>query len=124
MISKIFNLIFVKIAYAGTVNLGTVTGVGPFQTAAASSGSGLERLISLIVGALTAISGIAFLIYFVLGGLSWITAGGKQDAVQKAQKQMTDAAIGLIVVVVSYFIVGIIGFILGFDILDPVSILF
>lgn len=122
MIQKILDHIIPK-AYAGTVNLGTIKGVGKFQDPANASGTGLETLISTVMGALTAISSIAFLIYFILGGLQWVTAGGKQDAVQKAQKQMTDAAIGLVIVIVAYFIAGIIGYILGIDILNPAAII-
>jgi hypothetical protein len=122
MIQKILDYIIPKV-YAGTVDLGTVKGIGKFQDPANATGTGLETLISTIMGVLTAISSLGFLIYFVLGGLQWVTAGGKQDAVQKAQKQMTDAVIGLIIVIVAYFIAGIVGYILGIDILNPATII-
>jgi hypothetical protein len=122
MIQKILEYITPKV-YAGTVDLGTIKGVGEFQDPANASGAGLESLISAVLGTLTAVSALAFLTYFVLGGIQWITAGGKQESVQKAQKQMTDAAVGLLVVIVAYFIAGIIGFILGIDILNPATII-
>lgn len=122
MIKQLIDLIVPKV-YAGTVDLGTIKGVGKYQDPTNASGAGLEILLSTVLGALTAISALSFLIYFVLGGLLWITAGGKQESVQKAQKQMTDAAIGLVVVIVAYFIAGIVGFILGIDILNPATII-
>lgn len=114
----------VKPVHAGSINLGPVTGVGKFQeNAATNPGTTLELFISTMVGVLTVVSGLAFLLYFLLGGLTWITAGGDKANTSKAQKQMTDAAIGLIVVVVSYFIAGVIGTVLGFDILNPAEAL-
>ena len=49
---------------------------------------------------------------FILGGLSWITSSGEREKVEKAKKQMTSAAIGLIIVVASYSIAFIIGTVL------------
>lgn len=105
-------------------SLGNITGVGKFQTeAGANAGSLLEKFVSTIIGVLTVVAGLAFLIYFLMGGLTWITAGGDKNNTAKAQKQMTDAAIGLIVVIVAYFIAGIIGTVMGLDILNPASML-
>lgn len=83
----------------------------------------LETFISKMVGMLTAVAGIAFLLYFLIGALSWITAGGDKGKTDSAQKQMTNAAIGLIAVVVAYFIAAIISFVLGIDFLNPITIL-
>ena len=82
---------------------------------------GLSDLISNIIGFLTIVAGLAFLIYFVVGALTWITAGGKTEQVQKAQGQMINAAIGMIVVAASYAIAYIISFVLGVNILNPQS---
>ncbi len=103
--------------------LGEITGIGKFQTGLSDPASNLETFISTIVGVLTVVAGLGFLLYFLLGGLTWITAGGDKNNTAKAQKQMTDATIGLIVVVVAYFIAGIVGFVLGIDILKPADML-
>lgn len=107
------------------IQLDTITGVGKYQDrlAIANPASWLEGFISTSIGVLTALSGIAFLVYFVLGGLTWITAGGEKAKTEKAQKQMTDAAIGLIAVLVAYFIAGIVGTVLDIDILNPANLL-
>lgn len=104
-----------------SLNLGQITGVGTYQQT--PTPSMLETFISAIVGVLTAVAGIAFLLYFMLGALSWITAGGDKAKTDTAQKQMTNAAIGLIAIVVAYFIAAIIGFVLGIDILNPITTL-
>jgi hypothetical protein len=109
--------------YAAIEQGGEITGPGTFQTSTDPGGS-LEKFISVIVGAITVIAGIAFLIYFLLGGLNWVMAAGDPQKAEKARKQLTDAAIGLIIVVVTYFIVGIVGSVLGIDVLSPATILF
>ncbi len=62
---------------------------------------------------------LAFAIYFILGGLKWITAGDKEATIKEAKDQMVHSALGLIVVVVAYFIIGLIGGVLGINILQP-----
>ena len=108
-------------AHAAITQGEDISGPGTYQDiSSAQAGTSLETLISTLLGALTAIAGLGFLIYFVIGGINWITAGGDQQKHQKATKQLTDAAIGLIVVVVAY---GIVGTVLEVDILNPASLL-
>lgn len=114
-----FNL--VKPVYAD-INLGPIQGVGKYQQSG-DAPTQLESLVSAGITVLTIFAGLVFIVYFLYGALNWITAGGKPDNVAKAQKTITDAVIGLIIVVISYFLVGIIGGILGVDILNPAKLL-
>jgi hypothetical protein len=77
-----------------------------------------ELFISNIIGFLTFIGGIFFLIYFFLGTLNWITAGGDKGKVEKARTHITNGALGVIVMVAAYAMVGLIGSMLGLDILN------
>ncbi len=83
----------------------------------------INTLFSRVIGALTITAGLAFIIYFTIGGLTWITAGGDQQKVDAAKKYMTNGVTGLIIVVASYAIIGLVGSVLGFDILDPAQII-
>jgi len=123
MLSQILNVIIKPIS-AADIKLGDeITGIGPWQKGTAETTENLPSFISTIVATLTVVASIAFAIYFIIGGLKWITAGGDKQKTQDAQSQMTQAAIGLIIVVVSFFIIGIVGGVLGIDILDPISML-
>lgn len=82
-----------------------------------------EKIISNSLVVLTIIAGIFFALYFLLGGLNWITAGGQKDKVETAKSMMTNGAIGLIIVAVSYSIAWIVGQALGLNILEPAEIL-
>lgn len=83
----------------------------------------VEKIISNVLVVLTVIAGITFVLWFLLGGLNWITAGGQKDKVETAKAMMTNGAIGLIIVVVSYAIVWIVGKALGLDILEPANLI-
>jgi len=79
----------------------------------------LTKIFSNTFGVLTIVGGLMFILYFVLGGIAWLTSSGQRENVEKAKSQMTNAAIGLIIVVASYAISFIIGKVLGIDILNP-----
>ena len=48
------------------------------------------------------------LIYFLWGGIEWITAGGDTAKVQKARDRITQSIIGLVILVASFVIIGFI----------------
>ncbi len=83
--------------------------------------SNTELLISRIVGILTTIGALFFIVYFIMGAISWISAGGDSSKVGKARDQMIQATLGLIVMVAAYGVIGIIGSVVGMDILNPAA---
>lgn len=111
--------------YAADIPLGPgISGTGTFQNISGSPKSQLGTLLSNLITTITVVGGLAFVIFFFLGALKWITAGGDKAKVSESQAQMTQAAIGLIAIVSAYFIVGIVGGVLGIDILNPFETLF
>ncbi len=78
----------------------------------------IEGIISNIIGFLTVLAAFFFIINFVTGAFSWVTAGGDQSKVQQARDKMVNSFIGLIVIVASYGIIGVIGTVTGIDILN------
>jgi hypothetical protein len=81
--------------------------------------SSLESTISLAIGVLTVVAGIFFVIFFFLAAFKWQTAGGDAAKVQKARDEMVQGVIGMIIIVASYGIIGLIGTIIGVDFLEP-----
>lgn len=61
------------------------------------------------------IGGIAVLIYFLWGAFEWITAGGDSGKLGNARNRMLHAAIGLIILVSSFTILGFISSLLFGD---------
>lgn len=81
-------------------------------------GAGLAYYIGQLWKTIVVLGGLAFLIFFIWGALNWIIAGGDKAKIDAAQKQMTNGLIGLVVLVVSFAVVGFIGNFLGFDLLN------
>lgn len=108
-------------AFAIDIPLNNITGTGQFQ--AANANTKLAEFLSTIINTITVMAGLAFILYFAIGGLKWITSSGDKSRAEEAKTDLTQAAIGLIVVAVSYFIVGIVGGVVGIDILNPCKLL-
>jgi len=116
-----------KPALAANTNLGDgITGVGQFQNLLGTYGVETQTgaFISTLIGTITVVGGLAFLIFFFMGALKWITAGGDKGKVAEAQASMTQGVVGLVALVAGYFVIGIVGGVLGLDILNPISVLF
>jgi hypothetical protein len=114
--------------YAKDIDFGNGGGIvtpGGYQpgTDIAGSTSAIEKLMSNILVMLTVVAGMAFVLYFLLGGLNWITAGGDKGKIDKAKGMMTNGAIGLIIIALSYSITWIVGKAIGIDILNPATII-
>lgn len=84
----------------------------------AEGGSGLAFYISQIWKALVIAGGLAFLVFFLQGGIEWITAGGDKAKIESAQKRITGGIIGLAILVTSFAIVGLVETFFGIDILN------
>jgi hypothetical protein len=104
-------------------SLGAITGTGQFQNIGAGPETLLGKFLSTMITTMTIFGSLAFVVYFSLGALTWITAGGDKTKIGSAQSQMTQGAIGLIAIVASYFIIGIVGNVLGLNILNPIKML-
>ena len=103
--------------------LETVDGIGGFIPREAGGKNfgvnQIDEIFSVVVSFLTIVAGLSFLIYFIVGAINWITAGGDEKKVDTAKSYMTNGAIGLIIIVATYSIIGIVGKVLGIDILNP-----
>ncbi|OGM21458.1 hypothetical protein A2955_02575 [Candidatus Woesebacteria bacterium RIFCSPLOWO2_01_FULL_37_19] len=79
-----------------------------------------NTFISILVGLLTIIAAIWFLIILITSAYSWMSAGGDKGAIETARSRMLNALIGLVIVIAAVFVVDLVGYILGFPlILNP-----
>ncbi len=72
-------------------------------------------LVSLFIKGAFVLSGIIILFFFITAGIGMIAAAGESDPqkAEQAKKTMTSAVIGFVVVFASYWIVKLIGTIIG-----------
>ena len=64
------------------------------------------------------VGGLAFLLYFLLGGLNWITAGGDKGKIEEARGKITQGLIGLALLAASYVIIKFIETAIGMNLLN------
>ncbi len=77
--------------------------------------SSVGSLVSLFINISFVIAGLILLFYFILGGIGMISSAGQNDPqkAEQAKKSITSALIGFIVVFASYWIVKLIGQLIG-----------
>jgi len=79
-----------------------------------------NNLFSTVIGVMTVIAFIWFTIQFILGAVGIITSGGDKNALESSKKKLTTGIIGLVFVIAAIFLIRLIGYILGVDlILNP-----
>jgi len=102
------------------------SGLGPFGNVEFTPETAFSKFtgaISSIIGLLTIVAAVWFLIQITLGGLSWITAAGEKAKLTEARDKITHAFIGLIIVVAGWGILALAGQFFGWDtILMPTSV--
>lgn len=82
-----------------------------------------NKTLGNIIGFLTIVAALWFFIQFILAGIAWISAGGDKHAVETARNKIMYGVIGMGIVVAAWVIIGLVGAIMGLDILNPGKIL-
>lgn len=82
-------------------------------------GTQTNKAISGLIGFLTVVAGLWFGIQMILGGYDWLSSGGDKGKLETARNKIVYAIIGMVVVVGSYIIIGLIGTLLGIRIFNP-----
>lgn len=78
-----------------------------FPTGAAQT-SNLSELIRTIINWSLYFSAILAVIYIIIGGYTYIMAGGDENAAKKGRVALTNAIIGLVMIVFSYALVQVV----------------
>lgn len=64
----------------------------------------LGQGVSLLVNPVFSIAALAVVIYFVIGAFKWLTSAGNKDAISGAQRMITHAIIGFIILMFAFLI--------------------
>lgn len=99
--------------------LAQITNVAvPGGSAPAESPKQFAVTIATLWQTIILVGGLAFLLYFLLGGLGWITAGGDKGKIEEAKGKITQGLIGLAILAASYVIIKFIETAIGMNILN------
>ena len=79
---------------------------------------GLECLFYNILQVIVAIAGLVFLFMFISGGYSYLFSGGDEKKVAQASSTLGHAVIGLIGIIISWFILRFISDFTGVNVTD------
>ncbi len=93
-----------KVNPLGTLNTTVTNG----SDASYNAGTNIQSLVGTVISTFLSILGVIFLVLTVYGGYLWMTAQGAEEEVTKAKKLITQAVIGLAIVMgayaISYFV--------------------
>ena len=75
-----------------------------FYQSAGFSTMGPYEIISGVIKSILSLLALIFIVLMIFNGYRWMTAGGNEDAVKKAKTGITNAIIGLVVIILAYAI--------------------
>lgn len=77
------------------------------------------NFLSSVIGIITIVAIIWFVFLFITSAISYMSSGGDKAAIETARKKIFNAIIGLVMVIISIFVIKLIGYLLGIpDILN------
>lgn len=88
---------------------GDLKNVGTFKFPDATLGSVVDALVPYAFAA----AGFGLLVYLIFGGFKLLTSGGNPEQVARGQKMLTNAVIGFLIVIASFWLYQITQTILG-----------
>jgi hypothetical protein len=96
--------------------------INPVIDAMLGSGPGnltLAVLLARLFRMIMVLGGLALLLFFAWGGVNWITAGGDKGKVEEAKNRLTNAVLGMAVLVATIAIAIVLSRVFGIDLLNP-----
>src|SRR5438552_17405424 len=76
---------------------------------------GLNSIIQTFISALLIVAILLSLIYVIWGAIDYIMSEGDKQRIQQARQKFIFAIIGLIIVLLSFFIIGAVGDVFGIN---------
>lgn len=96
---------------------GELRGLGPLglkdDPTGTSAGIRFSSFITTLIGVMTVIAIIWFIIQFMIGAVGILGSSGDKGKMAEARGKITSAVIGLVVVVAGVFFIGLVGEVLG-----------
>ena len=78
---------------------------GLFSTA---FGTDFKSILANLIKVLLGFAGLVAMAYIVMGGYQMATSGGNSDSAEKGKKTLTNAIIGLVIIILSYVIITVV----------------
>jgi len=75
----------------------------------------LDKIISTVIGVLTLVAFIFFVLQIIFAGYSFISGQGDEKKIESARKRLTDGILGITIVVVAFGITALLAKLMGID---------
>ncbi|OIO46748.1 MAG: hypothetical protein AUJ28_01965 [Parcubacteria group bacterium CG1_02_37_51] len=110
LLISLFVLIIALPASAALINTGVTDPSSTASTFASDSGyaptegdaTRLPVIIGNVIQLILGFLGVFFMVLIIWSGFQWMSAGGNTDTVGKAKNRITNAVIGLAIVLIAY----------------------
>jgi uncharacterized membrane protein YwzB len=99
----IITFLFVPVLALGQLDLGEED-LKDFGDQVQYGEATLPQIVGNIVQIILGLLGLVAVVLIIIAGFQWMTSGGSEEKVKKAQKLMGSALIGLVIIVLAYAI--------------------
>jgi hypothetical protein len=103
----------IPLAHAAITNTAVPGGDSPDK-----GGSQFAITVATLWQTIIIVGGLAFILYFLWGGLQWIMAGGDKSKLEEAHGKITQGLIGLAILAASFVIIKFLQAAVGLDLLN------
>lgn len=97
------NAVFGKIVAPESVEK---LGIGSF---------GISKFLSMLINFIFAISTVILIFMLVISAMQWMLSGGNKDTVAAAQKRLTWAIVGMVILALAFAVANVVGVFTGFS---------
>lgn len=97
--SKISGTLLAGSAYLASANIAHAQLQGSIGSIPVSGTGSLSQLITRIINIALGVVGVVAVVYLIWGGVTYITAGGDAEKAGKGRVAITNAIIGIIIVI-------------------------
>jgi hypothetical protein len=104
-------LTFVALAAPLLASAQILPSAPPSGLASGFSGGGndtIQEIIIRIIQIALALAGLIAILFLIIGGFRYITAGGNEDTTEAAKHTILNAIIGIVVIILAYVILRVI----------------
>lgn len=86
----------------------------PFIQKGGEGAGGISLFFNNLISLIYVVGLVIFVAMFLWGALEWLLSGGNKDSVGNAQRRLTHAIVGLVLLALSFAIIRLIGLFTGF----------
>ena len=107
LIVAIFVIVFFSILFTSPIlaietGLDETAGMAGFETGATAKTP--PQIVASVIQIALGFVGTLFLIFIIVSGFQWMTAGGNATTIETAKKRIINATIGLVIILAAYAI--------------------